>query len=165
MRYSTITGKMVAPKKRRKPDIGPYGTLDASGPRPIGRISTEFRLFNLGSMAATAHVIAAVAPRSVSMSKSSRIANVSPPDGGCARTTLRQGEKGRLSVQHRNGGRVSRWQGTNSTGTDVSSLRGGIAGPRSHSSTIFWLDSSSTILERFFHGMKAEKVELAPRPG
>jgi hypothetical protein len=72
------------------------------------------------------------------------------------------GEKERFRAQHRNGGRVSMWQSASSTGTDVSSPRGGIAGPRSHSSTIFWLVSSSTILERLFQGMKGEKVDLRP---
>jgi hypothetical protein len=68
--------------------------------------------------------------------------------------------KGRSTDQQRRGGRATRWRCANSIGTEVRNRRGGIAGPRSHSSTIFGLLSSSTILERLFHGMKGEKVDL-----
>jgi hypothetical protein len=40
------------------------------------------------------------------------------------------------------------------------SLRGGTAGPKSHSSTIFSLVSSNTIFKRLFHGVNGEKVDL-----
>ena len=52
------------------------------------------------------------------------------------------------------------WHDASSIGTELRSLRGGIAGPRSHSSTTLWLVSSSTIFDRLFHGTKGEKVDL-----
>jgi hypothetical protein len=42
----------------------------------------------------------------------------------------------------------------------VRNLRGGTAGPKSHSSTTFWLVSSKTIFRRLFHGVNGEKVDL-----
>jgi hypothetical protein len=140
--------------------LGRMAPVVEPGPRPIGRIPAEVRLFNLRSIAANAHVIA-----------NGRCAQHEHVDikPGCERGASKRrpgadnahdGEKGRLSAQHRNGGRVSTWQSARSTGRDVRSPRGGIAGPRSHSSTIFWFVSSSTILERLFHGMNDEKVDL-----
>jgi hypothetical protein len=139
---------------------GRMATVVEPGPRPIGRIPGEVRRFNLGSIAANAHVNAN------GWSAQREHVDIKPScERGASKRRLgadnaHDGEKGILSAQHRNGGRVSTRQGASSTGTDVSSPRGGIAGPRSHSSTIFWLVSSSTILERLFHGMKGEKVDL-----
>jgi hypothetical protein len=145
---------------RQRPTRNRMAPVLDPGPRPIGRISAEVRLFNLGSIAATAHVFAN------GWSAQREHVDIKP---GCERGAskrrlgaddARDGGYKRLSAQHRNGGRVSTQQGASSTGMDLRNSTGGIAGPRSHSSTIFWLVSSSTILERLFHGMKGENVDL-----
>jgi hypothetical protein len=151
---------LIERKDGERLTLGRMAPVVEPRPRPIGRIPAEVRLFNLGSIAANAHVNAN------GRSAQHEHVDIKP---GCERGASKRrlgadnahdGEKGRLSAQHRNGGRVSTWQSASSTGTDVRSPRGGIAGPRSHSSTIFWLVSSSTILERLFQGMKGEKVDL-----
>jgi hypothetical protein len=155
-----MTANLVELKAGARLTPGRVAPVVEPGPCPIGRISADVRLFNPGSIATTAHVIAN------GWSAQREHLYINP---GCERGASRRrlgadnthdGEKGGLRAQHRNGGRVSSWQGASLTGTDVRSPSGGIAGPRSHSSTIFRLVSSSTILERHFHGMNDEKVDL-----
>lgn len=129
-------------------------------PSPICRGLAEVRLFQSGVDCAIAHVIAN------NPSAQREHVDVRP---GCDRGAFKRrlsadkvhdGGKGRSYDQQRRGGRVRTWHDASSTGMEVRSLRGGNAGPRSHSSTILWLVSSSTIFERLFHGMKGEKVDL-----
>jgi hypothetical protein len=70
------------------------------------------------------------------------------------------------SVQHRNGDRAGGLWSINSMDAERAFRVGGMAGPKSHSSTILWLISSRTLLIRWRHrvnGMTEDWPGMRPK--